>query len=257
MEMEGRGLLPYIYIGEIQISMFLLMEVLGMVFAAVMVVLQRNLYGLSVWKALLAIVVFIGLGFVGCQLFAVIDNSTIYTGEDEYHMNQDYFGAIFLIPVFALLLSRFFSLSVRMTLNICAKALALIRAFVRIGCFCAGCCGGKTVVLFGKVFVIPARITTSICCLLILAFLMYREQKDGEKADLYPLFLVTYGLLNFLEAFALRYKPIFFGLTIFQIWSLIAMAAGLLFLYRDWRKEKKNPAPQPEAQSAGENSTAA
>lgn len=231
-----RIMLPAIYIGGVEISMFLVMELLGMFLTVVMVAAQRDLYGLSVGKAILAVVTFIGLGFVGCRLFAVIDNSTLYTGENVYHMSQDYFGAIFLIPVFALLLSRFFSLTVRATLNICAKALALIRAFVRIGCFCAGCCGGKSVTVLGMTFNIPTRIMSSACCLLILFFLMYQEKKDGEEADLYPLFLVTYCLLNFIEAFMLLYEPILFGLTIFQIWSIIGFAAGLVFLLRDHRK---------------------
>lgn len=235
-------MLPYLYIGGLTISMRWFCIGLGMVLSVLLVVAQRKLYRFSVLKAVLATVSFIVVGFLLCVLIILIDNSTVYTGENLYHMNMDYFGAILFLPILVPLIGKPFGLSWREGLNICAKALALIRAFLRVGCYCVGCCGGMAFTVLGATFHWPTRLLGSVGCFLIFLFLLDQEKRQGQDADLYPLFLVTYCTLRFVQEFMMGKETLALGLNLFQFYSLIGFAAGVLFLIRDQRKKRAGAA---------------
>ena len=233
---------PYLNIGSLQISMYWLMIFAGIALVTAMTVVQRRQYGLSVWKSVALPLLMIALAIVCSAPTAFIDNAITIGGERLYYMNLDSFGAILLFPLLCPLLGRLFSISGRSCLNLWAKAIALEEAFIRIGCWCAGCCGGRELTVGGLSFTLPVRQIESAGCMLILAFLLYREKKEGEEADLYPLFLLLYCPLRFVLEFFRKYSMLPIGLDIFQIWCLIGIAAGVVLLVRKQRRRRPEQA---------------
>ena len=244
-------MLQYFYIGETAISLYNVFLILGLVLAVVLAVFQRDVYGLRAWKAALAGTVYIAAGVLLCWVFAVVVDGLLEGGNGStYSTSIDFFGAVLFFPLVIPLLSRLFSMSARSALNLCAKSLAVIRIFNRIGCFCAGCCGGRVVTLFGTSVHLPSRIFGSAGCLLILALLLHVESRDSQ-ASLYPLFLVTYCPLRFVQEFMMTFDKFALGLTIDQYYSMIGFAMGLIAILYG-RRRKRRTEKSPGAQPAGE-----
>lgn len=122
--------------------------------------------------------------------------------------------------------------------NLFAPAIALGVAIGRIGCFLKGCCYGKPTSLpwgvdFGdSILRHPTQIYESIFFLVLFIILMLKR-KNAKPGYLFYILMNTYFIFRFFEEF-IREEPIFFGLTIFQYISLIA----LIWINAKYFKEK-------------------
>ena len=131
-------------------------------------------------------------------------------------------------------------------------SITLAHAFGRIGCFFAGCCGGRvTDAWFGVtlpiqgVKVIPTQIFESIFLFLISGAMILLYFKFHFKYNM-TVYLIGYGIWRFIiEYYRDDYRGEFVpGLTPSQFWSIIMVIGGVVFffLYRYFDKrisEKK------------------
>ncbi|EKE06487.1 MAG: hypothetical protein ACD_18C00347G0012 [uncultured bacterium] len=123
--------------------------------------------------------------------------------------------------------------------NLFAPAIALGIAIGRIGCFLRGCCYGIPTNLpwgvnFGdNIARHPTQIYETIFMLIMFPILLYKR-KTAKPGYLFYLLMNSYFIFRFFEEF-IRENPHYFGLTLFQYISLIA----LVFINLKHLKEKK------------------
>lgn len=245
-------MMPYLYIGSLALPMYWLMIGVAAVLILVMTILQREQYGLTVPRAVLFVLLLAMLAGVCGTLFAQLDNTLKAGGESLYHLNSDVLGTVLLAPFVIPLFSRICSIPARNGLNICAKGMAILLMFTRIGCFFAGCCGGKYVYLSGNLVRLPVRILESAGCFVIFLFLQKYEERKGGDVDLYPLFLLTYCPMRFLLDFMRTYSLVAFGLNVYQFHCIAGIILGLIlfFWFRRRRERREKRAEQPERSGA-------
>ncbi|MFA7244750.1 MAG: prolipoprotein diacylglyceryl transferase family protein [Candidatus Magasanikbacteria bacterium] len=123
--------------------------------------------------------------------------------------------------------------------NLFAPGIALGVAIGRIGCFLEGCCYGIATNLpwgvnFGDgINRHPTQIYEIIFMTLLFFVLLYKK-KTAQPGYLFYLLMNSYFIFRFFEEF-IRDNPHYFGLTLFQYISLIA----LVFINLKHLKEKK------------------
>ena len=118
-------------------------------------------------------------------------------------------------------------------------SITLAHAFGRIGCFFAGCCGGKeTDAWFGIQFAgelhkeIPTQLFEAIFLFIISAVMIVLYFKFHFKYNM-TVYLMGYGTWRFIiEFFRDDDRGAFIpGLTPSQFWSILMFIGGILFFY--------------------------
>jgi prolipoprotein diacylglyceryltransferase len=122
----------------------------------------------------------------------------------------------------------------RKTGDIFAPALALGEAVGRIGCFLNGCCGGIPSTLpwamdFGDgILRHPTQLYMSAFAMLLFIFLWSMKDKIKREGDLFRTYLIIYFTFRFFIEF-IRTNAVFaFGLTGFQLVSVLVVLYALL-----------------------------
>lgn len=105
-----------------------------------------------------------------------------------------------------------------------AIPLAVAIGFGKIGCWLNGCCGGP--------FVIPIQLLESAFqfAIAVALYLFYVKTKRSEL--LFPLYLLSYLLMRFCTEFIRTGSVYAFGLTLYQLASLVFMPIVLFILYK-------------------------
>ena len=132
-------------------------------------------------------------------------------------------------------------------------SITIAHAFGRIGCFCAGCCGGvPTNAWFGVKFpgetvkVVPTQLFEAIFLFLISAVMIVLYFVFHFKYNM-TVYLMGYGTWRFIiEFFRNDDRGAFIpGLTPSQFWSILMFVGGIafFFLYRYFDKKLEEKAP--------------
>lgn len=139
-------------------------------------------------------------------------------------------------------------------------SITVAHGFGRIGCFFAGCCYGKPTDSFlGVKFpelackVHPTQLYEAAFLFALFAVLSVLLFKRKEKYN-FPIYLIAYGVFRFLIEF-LRddERGAFVGrLSPSQFWSILMIAAGIVWAVLIRTKQKDAAAPQEENESVPE-----
>lgn len=214
-----------------EMSTYWLMLLAGMVGMLILLLLRRKRFTLSVFKCILFTLLLTVSGVLGAKILYILENfkSTIENGISLGGMS--FFGSVFLIPIMMPLVGKLFKLKLGETLDICGPCVALMIAFMRLGCFMQGCCGGW-VANFGNVqFVWPTQLMEFVGDIAILIWLLHFERLNQMRNKLYPLFMISYSVLRFFIEF-LRYKAdLWLGLGHGQWFAMLAIIVGLIWIY--------------------------
>lgn len=152
-----------------------------------------------------------------------------------------YFGAVFLVPFIFALVFWLFREPYSAILDLCAPAECAMLVMMKIHCAISKCCGGR--VLFvtesGVTVHFPSQLAEMTNALLLLSVIMILSRKKICQNALYPCFLVLYGATRFvLNCFRATTSDFFFGMPAGNVWSLLAMVAGGIWLLVIWRKNR-------------------
>jgi phosphatidylglycerol:prolipoprotein diacylglycerol transferase len=149
-----------------------------------------------------------------------------------------FYGGVILAFACGLIFIKWKRYSVSDTADLLAPFIALAHAIGRIGCFLNGCCYGKPTSSFlgvkfpfTDVKIYPTQIFSFIGLLFIFLMLFRLQKKRRFGAQIFLLYLISYGVFRFLMDF-LRgdLYPVFAGLTVTQIIS-VAIVIPALILY--------------------------
>ena len=171
------------------------------------------------------------------------------------------FGAVMFTPLFLILwffvteklLQAIRPGSWRDYLDLLTPGIFIILICAKFGCFFAGCCHGFLCESFGifnptvnaKVFPIQIfEVITMIAVMLLCSFLIKKE-KLFPRGSYYPLTAAVYSVTRFCWEFFRYYESdslrhLFMGLSLWQICSLIMIAAGITAILLLRRADTKN-----------------
>lgn len=177
----------------------------------------------------LAFIVFIS-GIIGSRFLYIIQNLSYYLKNPlEMFMLQrgglSWFGGLFLGIICASLYLKRQRLPIYKTLDLVIPFVALSQAIGRIGCLLNGCCFGLTL--------IPTQVYSSLILIIIFVILRFLQARAHPAGEIFFVYLLLYSLKRFfLEFFRQNNEIIFFGLTLFQILSILTFVIGTIGLLR-------------------------
>ncbi len=183
-----------------------------------------------------AFTVFI-LGIIGARiLYILLDLDFFLRNPIEIIMLQhgglDWFGGLFLGSVSGLLFLKSKKLNILKVVDLLVPFVALGQAIGRIGCLLNGCCYGRPW-QYGIYFpvheavLIPTQAYSTLSLLVIFVILRFLQDRPHTQGKVFFAYLLLCGIERFLiEFFRNDSLRIFWGLTIFQLLSLVAIIIG-------------------------------
>lgn len=220
-------------IGPFTIYAYGLMLVIAFSLSTYLAGLQAKKRGLgreTVFNLFFTVFIF---GIIGARLFYVVENLSFYLDKPKEiimlsHGGLSWFGGLILGVISGIIYLKKNKLSVYKTLDLIAPYIALAQAIGRIGCFLNGCCSGKNN--------IPIQLYSSALLLLIFISLRLLQEKNYLEGRIFFTYLLLYSLKRFfVEFFRVEHQPVFLGLTIFQIISVMIFCLSLPFFFKKSR----------------------
>lgn len=187
-------------------------------------------------------------GIAGARILYVLENLNYYLRFPlEIIMLQrgglSWYGGLACGILCGILYIKKHKLPLNKILDLIAPYIALGQAIGRIGCFLNGCCFGKAS-KFGIYFpaqnntLMPIQLYSALLLFIIFIYLKVAAKRPHPESQIFMLYLFLYSLKRFFIEFWRADNPaIFFGLTLFQMISLVIFifAATRLFLLRKFQ----------------------
>ena len=170
----------------------------------------------------------------------------ILTGLEFYPSRLRIFGALFFLPVFFFLFTRFVGGDFGGVTDVFTTGTFVMLGISKIGCAVYGCCYGiefshGVTTPFEAHRVFPVQLLECVMSI-IIALIAYclSVRKKYRKGTVYPISLILYGIMRFFVEY-LRYYPeaektFFFGMNFWQMISVISIFFGIVLFTVNRRK---------------------
>lgn len=182
-------------------------------------------YKTRLWKSLPVSIILTVTGTIGTYVWFLIENSSFG--------GRSYYGAVFLVPIAFIYISKLMRIPYGDLMDFCAPAECVMLAIMKYQCLVDGCCGGRFLFLSsqGEEIFFPSQIVELVNAFIIMVFLMAMALSQKKRGKIYPWYLIIYGstrfILNFFRADA---APLLLGLSAGSLWSLLAIFIGVLWI---------------------------
>lgn len=171
---------------------------------------------------LLVSVVHIIVGVFCVKAFAFLESGAAPGGFSQMSI----FGATFFMPVGYYVGARLTKRKAADVFDIFTVCMVFTLACSRVNCLVSGCCGG--IPFFGTSWCWPTREIEIAYYLIFIIVLSPRIRKKKTHGEVYPLYMISYGVLRFLLEFV-RVSSAAAVLHLTHLWAAIAIAIGLFF----------------------------
>ncbi|MBE6638177.1 MAG: hypothetical protein E7616_01795 [Ruminococcaceae bacterium] len=200
-----------------------------LIFIAIIFWLLRfeNKLKINIPEASLVSLLHVVIGWTCMRFLAIVE-----AGFDlEKAANIRLYGAIFALPFLYYAWAKKTNRSIPLVMDISAICVICGAIGGRFNCLTKGCCDGIPF-FFNEAYRWPLR---QIELAFYAIFIIYYFRKIGTAktyGQVYPIYLISYGLLRFICEFVRKEYTTQIGIFhIAQIWSLIAIAVGVVWLY--------------------------
>ena len=177
-------------------------------------------YRFPIWKIAVSAVLLTIIGLIGARSMAWLEVG-VWNG-------RSFYGAVFLVPVMMLPVSKVLKVRYGFLMDICAPAGCIMNALLKIKCKIDDCCYGRIFFTENSGFRFPSQIVeciAAIILMLILIFMVYRRKQEGL---IYPWFMILYGIVRFILNLFRETTPWIGPLPSGNFWSLISIAVGVI-----------------------------
>jgi phosphatidylglycerol:prolipoprotein diacylglycerol transferase len=233
-------------IGPFTLYSYGLMLVVGFIVSSRLACLQAQREGLPPEVIFNLLFFSFICGVIGARVFYLIENFRYYlTRHQEIIMFQhgglSWFGGFLAGLFFAAYYLKRKSLPIYRVLDLVIPYLALAQGIGRIGCLLNGCCFGKAAkwgIFFPthNLVLVPVQIYSALLLLAIFIFLKILQDKPHPEGKIFFNYLLLYSLKRFFIEHWRADNPIFiFGLTLFQVLSIVIFCIAILNLKRLFR----------------------
>ncbi len=146
----------------------------------------------------------------------------------------NYFGTLFFGPIILFLWFYIVGVDPLKEMDLITPAYSLRLIFVKLACFCAGCCNGvqcswglyypeNDVVMF------PSQLLEALVAMITFAFLL-RYRKKAKEGTMFPIYLIIYCAIRFLTEFTREEENVFLIFKQYHILCFIGILVGVLWL---------------------------
>lgn len=268
------GMLPEIFtIGSFSVSGYAFFYTLGFLAGGGVLLILAKKENLDLIEVLSYFIFFVVSTVLGSKLYGVIyvilknpsfpvtDLSRLW---NEFKSGGVFYGGMIAGLIYAYFyISRYFGGKEWQVADISMVAVALGHMFGRIGCFCAGCCYGKSTQLpWGVVFpslagrphptggsvVHPTQIYEAVLDLLNFLILLFVWRKRKFTGQVFALYFINYGIIRFVveifrndggRGYVFDGHNQFFSLSFPQFISILLIISGVILYLK--RREKNSP----------------
>ena len=184
--------------------------------------------------------------FAGAKILFLLENIKSLSQGISFG-GFSFYGTVFMLPLFMLVTYNMYGIEKKEFLNFSTPSVLMELAFYRTGCLLAGCCCGVeagwgiAMAHSPEVLRVPVQLIEIILDLGIFATLLYVERKAFFKENglLYPIFMVSYGLIRFVIEF-FRVRDVWvWGMSEAHFLSLLAIAIGVVWIVLAVKKHNK------------------
>jgi len=190
-------------------------------------------------------------GIIGSRVFYVLINAVFYLHNPLeiimlQHGGLAWFGGLIFGMGAAILFIKKHKMNLLKTSDLLVPFIALGQGIGRIGCLLNGCCYGRESEfgLYFKVFdqvLIPTQLYSSLLLLLIYIILRLRQDSRHLPGEILCSYLFLYSLKRFFIEFLRNDSPrSFYGLTIFQVLSLVMFIFSIGMFMKLFRTRRNN-----------------
>ena len=255
---------PYINVFGRDIPMYGICALVGLLFAAGLIILTTRRRKDYSKIHIINIPIFAAIGaFLGAHIVYFITRldffvrsmqhlDLVFSSWDTFHLvfTEVFGGMVFYGGLLGAILAAFIYCKAAKTdfslyADIFAPAIPLFHAFGRVGCVFAGCCYGIECAwgldyphthdgVTETVTRLPLPLIEAGCNLIIMALLLLLQNKRLKKGSLLALYFILYAVVRFIDEFfrgdEIRGK--LFGLSTSQWISMLVLALGVVMLLR-------------------------
>ena len=177
------------------------------------------------WKSIPLSILLTVSGTIGTYIWFFVECS--------FWGGRSYYGAVFLVPMMFTYVARWIKIPYGELMDYCAPAECVMLAIMKYQCLVDGCCGGIALRVLedGSTIFFPSQIVELVNALMIVAILLIVAVKQKYRGKIYAWYLLIYGTMRFvLNWFRSDNTPLLLGLPAGNLWSLLAVFWGLLWL---------------------------
>ena len=180
-------------------------------------------------------------GIIGARILYVIENTAYYLSHPiEIVMlglgGLSWFGGLMFGFFSGIIFLKKNKLSRYRILDLISPFVALAQAIGRDGCLLNGCCFGK-VSKFGiyfpvyKLILTPTQIYSSLALAFIFITLRFLQDRPHKEGEIFFAYLILYSTKRFfIEFWRADNEIILFGLTLFQLMSIVIFCIAIFKL---------------------------
>ena len=186
---------------------------------------RRNKFHISLLKTVVVFILLACLGILSTQILYFIENG-------EWG-GMSFFGAVLFVPIWFFAVAKILNIPFSKMMDFVALPGLLMFAVLKANCAVEGCCQGRVLCNSNGVNPIyfPSPIVEAITTVLLVCALLCVEKKGKTNNKLYPISLASYGVLRFvLNFFREQGEPLFLGLQKGNVWALVAILVGAVWL---------------------------
>lgn len=199
----------------------LILLMIATVISSIWVYVMRNHLGITVAGAIALALVHTLYGVLAVRAFAIIEGF----GDLSVVGAQSLFGGMAFMPLLYLLVIKLTKKPASEVFDILTISLVSTLFFARINCILAGCCMGSHV--FGLDPRWPTRELELVYYIWFLAMYVPGVYEGTSRGNVFPLYMLSYGLFRFVTEFLRESSSAFGPFHIAHLWSLVAIGLGL------------------------------
>lgn len=181
-------------------------------------------YRMNLWKCIPVAVVLTIVGTIGTYLMYFVENASFE--------GSSYFGAVFFVPIVFIVFSKLIKIPYGDLLDLCAPAECIMLVLMKSQCLINGCCSGRMLYLTpeGVAVMFPSQLVELINAVVLMLVLMVMALSQKWRGKIYPWYLIIYGCTRFVLNWFRFTSPLLMGLPAGNLWSLVAIFIGVLWL---------------------------
>lgn len=152
-----------------------------------------------------------------------------------------FFGAIFLMPIYVLIVSVILKVKSSKLINLTAFLGMITSVVLKLRCMKYHCCGGRKINIFVEdegYLTFPSQLVEMIFAFIIFIILIILFLKNKDRKDLYPIMMTIYGAGRFILNSYRLVTPVLGNMAWGHIWSIVSVVIGIVWLFILYKKEK-------------------
>lgn len=203
-----------------------------------MLILMKR-YNLILWKSVPVAVILTITGTISTYIWFWIEN--LWFG------GRSFYGAVFLVPLAFIYVAKWLKLPYLELMDLCAPAECVMLALMKFSCLKDGCCGGRVLCTTaeGIEVVFPSQIVELCNAFLVFLVLMILAWNWKNRGKIFPWYMIIYGATRFvLNWFRAETEAYAFGLPAGNLWSLVAIVTGIMWLRYINKKDQASHDPE-------------